>query len=419
MLLVLLRPGKYGTILNIFVYQGDTMKRSKVLSVIKIDRLTKPQMYRDSDGLYLKVGPTGSKSWVFRYMLAGRQHNCGLGAYPRIGLGTARKLAEEWSAKLKGPDPVDPLLERRKKIAEMEAANENTFCRSAQSWFERRAQDVSAADDRLVRSLVGRTCEKIWTLPAGDISKQHVVSVLSPLFDGGKVVTGKRLAMYIHNILAHAVFRGWRAEGHNPAQWAGFLDQAFAAPKSSDIKHHEALPYDQAPEFAAELRQHDGLQARALETLMLTATRAGDIHKMRWDQVDIAKRQWRIPTTKNQSALDVHLSDRVVEILTSVPRTGERVFPGSDNKKMGRLMKALRPGFKVHGLRATFKTWATARHFRYEAIEMTMGHKVGSVVERAYQRDGLPMERMLLLDEWASYLSRPLTSADVVPLRKA
>jgi integrase len=399
------------------------MTRSKVLSAAKIDTLTKPGAYRDSAGLYLKVGPTGGKSWVFRYMLAGAAHNMGLGKYPEVSLADARRLASEYRTSMQRMKPLDPLAERRKEKAAIKAASEQTVGKAAESWFARRAQDVSAADHLQVKSLVERTCKRIWDMPARDIDKAAVVSVLTPMFDAGKVVTAKRLAMYVANILSHATFIGSRPEGFNPATWKGYLDQAFPAPKSRDVKHHPALTYAEAPAFAAELRQRQGIPARALEFLMLTAVRTGDVRMMTWAQVDITKRLWTVPKTKSGKALDVHLADRAVEILNALPRKGDYVFSGSvagkplARKDIGKVMRALRPDAVVHGLRATFKTWASARHFRWEAIEMALAHTVGNEVERRYMRDGLPMERMQLLNEWAQYLQRPPTSADVLPIR--
>src|SRR6266699_2501518 len=105
------------------------MKRSKGLTAFEIDRL-KPKdgketiTKRDSQGLYIRVSRNGSKSWIFRYSFAGKARNPGLGAYPGVGIAAARNLAEEWRAKLKGPDPVDPWVEREKKLAAERAAGE-------------------------------------------------------------------------------------------------------------------------------------------------------------------------------------------------------------------------------------------------------------------------------------------------------
>jgi hypothetical protein len=132
------------------------MKPSKTLSAAQIERLTKPGAYRDSAGLYLKVGSGGGRSWVFRFMLAGTARNAGLGKYPEISLAQARQLASEWRAKLKGVNPVDPLLERRKVLAEMRMASERTFGAAAELWFARLQKDVSARYAAHTRSLVER-----------------------------------------------------------------------------------------------------------------------------------------------------------------------------------------------------------------------------------------------------------------------
>lgn len=408
------------------------MKRSKVLSAASIDRLSKPGMYRDSDGLYLKVGcdkdgKVSGKSWVFRYMLAGAAHNMGLGPYPEISLADARKLASEYRADMKRLKPLDPLAERKKNLAAMRAGNEQTFARAAESWFAHHAKKVSADHAADVKRLVERACKPIWHMPARDVDKTAVKGVLAPWFPT-KAVTGQRLANWIASIIEHASFLGWRPDGSNPAQWAGNLDQGFVARRSHDIRHHPALPYVDAPAFAAELRHCGDTSARALEFLCLTAVRSGNVRLAKWDQIDLERRVWNIPQTKNYTALDVHLSDRVVEILQALPRLDGNpyVFAGIKpskpigEKQINGVMRKLRPGLVTHGLRSTFKDWATSWHFKWEAIEMTLAHKVGSAVERAYTRDNLPAERRRILDAWADYLSRPLIGGDVVPLaRKA
>jgi integrase len=232
--------------------------------------------------------------------------------------------------------------------------------------------------------------------------------------------------MYLANILALAVAEGARPGGPNPAEWKGNLSFTFNAPRSKDVKKQPALPWEQAPAFAAKLRETDSVQVRALEFLMLTATRMSDVLEAKWEHV--VGRTWTVPETKNEKKLQVHLSDRAIEILQSMPQRGPYVFVGRDDgshidkKTLQRAMARIVPSSVAvpHGLRSTFKDWATKKHFKYEAVEMALDHAVGSEVERRYQRDGLPQERERLLMEWAAYLSRPPVSANVVAmLRKA
>jgi integrase len=387
---------------------------------------------RDSKGLYLRIGADGSRSWIFRYQLAGVAHQMGLGSYGAVTIADARKLAHEMHAKRQ--QTIDPLAERRRLKAELQAQVRHTFGAVAVDWFDHRQGKVSAKDDRIVRALVTKACARIWNVPAAEfvngVGKDLVVGVLRPWFDAGKKVTARRLVMYLEGILARATFVGARPDVPNPARWSNHLDQVFHAARARDVKPHAAIQYADAPAFAAELRQTNGVDARALEMVMLCAVRTSDVRqKMKWDSVDLANRVWSIPETKNESGLDVHLSDRAIEILQAMPKVegNPLVFAGETAGKpigvnaMIRIMRKLRPGVTVHGLRACFKGWAESNPaFRFEAIEMTLAHKVGSAVERAYRRDALPQERKVILDAWAAYLSRPPVSANVVPmLRKA
>jgi len=133
---------------------------------------------------------------------------------------------------------------------------------------------------------------------------------------------------------------------------------------------------------------------------MLTATRQRRPPN-EVDQVDFAKRQWTIPRTKSGDPLDVHLADRVVEILNALPRMAitfslDRSGEADGREPNQKTMTALRSDVVVHGMRSTFQGLGDGAHFRYEAVEMALAHRVGNEVERRYMRDGLPMERMRL-----------------------
>ena len=85
---------------------------SERLSAKRVELATAPGMYPDGHGLYLRIGPTGAKSWVFRYRNSGRRHDLGLGPYHLISLAEARKRASD-QRRLLRIDGCDPLLARR------------------------------------------------------------------------------------------------------------------------------------------------------------------------------------------------------------------------------------------------------------------------------------------------------------------
>ncbi|EOG2039264.1 Arm DNA-binding domain-containing protein, partial [Pseudomonas aeruginosa] len=76
----------------------------------QVENLTEPGTYEDGDGLRLVVKPTGRKSWLLRYQLAGRRREMGLGSFPEVSLKKARLEASAKRSLLS--NGIDPLAAR-------------------------------------------------------------------------------------------------------------------------------------------------------------------------------------------------------------------------------------------------------------------------------------------------------------------
>ena len=229
-----------------------------------------------------------------------------------------------------------------------------------------------------------------------------VLQVLEPIWTN-KPETASRVRGRVEAVLNWATVRGYRG-GDNPARWRGHLDYLLPARrKFRKVKHHEALPYKELPEFMAELRGCDGIAARALEFLILTAARTGDIigdnhddvPPMRWEHVDIGSRVWTIPKTKKIDNHRVPLSKVAIDILRKMRSDNESddvVFPGatvdeplSDGSMLRVLDRMGRGELTVHGFRATFKTWTgECTNFGTEIVEASLAHVVSDQVIAAY-----------------------------------
>ena len=139
---------------------------------------------------------------------------------------------------------------------------------------------------------------------------------LEPIWND-KPETAKRVRGRAESILDWAKARGFR-EGENPARWRGHLDQLLPAPsKVRRVKHHEALPYLEIADFMTELREQEGVAAKALEFVILTASRTGEALKATWDEIVLNTRTWIIPAHRMKGNREhrVPLSDRAVEVL--------------------------------------------------------------------------------------------------------
>jgi integrase len=226
--------------------------------------------------------------------------------------------------------------------------------------------------------------------------------------------------------LEFAKARGLR-QGDNPAKWRGGLEHSYAGIEIS-TQNLAALPFTELPALMQELAQLPGIAARALQFLILTASRTGETRFARWSEIHHAERVWVVPEERMKGGKEhkVPLSDRALAILAELPRDTEVdvVFPGRsaggflNQDAMADSLAKLRSGVTVHGFRSTFKDWAnaTTSHDNY-VVEKALAHAIPNAVEAAYRRNDLFTKRQRLMSDWGAYCASP--SRTVVPLRAA
>ena len=223
-----------------------------------------------------------------------------------------------------------------------------------------------------------------------------------------------------------AVACGYRSAGPNPARWKGHLEHLLPKPdKITVVKHMPSLPYAELPAFMAELRAVPGVAARALEFTVLAAARTGETLGAQWSELDLEQCVWTVPGQRMKTGKPhrVPLSRQCIELLRALPREGEFVFVGAKagrpvgNVAMYRVLRQLR-SVTVHGFRSTFRVWAEERtSFAAAVAEQALAHRVGSAVERAYQRSTLYDQRTRLMQAWADFACTPSVVGAVAPLR--
>jgi integrase len=198
--------------------------------------------------------------------------------------------------------------------------------------------------------------------------------------------------------------------------------------KTKRVKHHSAMKWAALPEFVGELRSRDGISARALEFLILCATRTSETIGARWDEINFSEKTWTIPAQRMKAGKQhrVPLSDRAIEILQTIPREAgsEFVFAGGkakqplSNMALLELLRGMRPGLTVHGFRSAFKDWcAETTNYPNIVSEAALAHTIPDRVEAAYRRGELFDKRRRLMRDWARFVSQPPAAGDVVPLR--
>ena len=108
------------------------MARVNVLSARMVASLRQPGRYVDGRGLQLRIGPSGSKSWILRYQRNGRRHDLGLGSWPEVTLAEARE--KTLTARRQILDGEDPIVARKASRARS-AVKAITFRECAESYI--------------------------------------------------------------------------------------------------------------------------------------------------------------------------------------------------------------------------------------------------------------------------------------------
>jgi integrase len=180
----------------------------------------------------------------------------------------------------------------------------------------------------------------------------------------------------------------------------------------------------------ADLRMRQGSAARALEFLILTAARSGEVLRAVWDEIDFETATWTVPGKRMKSGREhrVPLSPQAIALLHNLPHEGNprgllfigvRSGGGLGDCALANLLRRMRPGFTVHGMRSAFRDWCGERTATpVHIIELCLAHAVGSATERAYARSDLLEQRRNLMAAWAAFLDGQEDAAAVVPLRR-
>ena len=368
---------------------------------------TAPGRMFDGQGLFLLVTPGGAKLWKQRITVRGRRQELGLGPYPVVTLREAREVALANQRMVRAG--LNPKIERRR------AKGIPTFAELARADFEHRRAGWRNAKhaDQWIGTLEDYAFPSLGERAVDDITTEDVFRVLSPLWHA-KPTTAKRLRQRIGAVFAVAAAKGHRAD--NPAETV----KAMLSRQANGAKSHRALDYGDVADAVARVRASNVHRstALALEFLVLTAARVGEVRFATWGEVDFEATTWTVPAERMKAGREhrVPLSPRALEILSEARALGtgrgDFVFPGrGPNNPLGEtaMLKAVkRVGFDAtaHGFRASFRVWAAERtNIPREVCEAALAHTIANKAEAAYQRSDLFERRSELMKRWAAFLS--------------
>jgi integrase len=361
----------------------------------------------DGRGLYL-VRRGQSEAWHLVFELDGKRKEMSLGSAHALTIAAAREAAEAVRAVRKAGG--DPIAERR-------AARENvqTFAEVVAKFLSNEKHGANEKHRKQWRTTLGeRYCPSLQSLKINRIDKPLISLVLDNLVKTPE--TRKRVRARLFRVFEFAEERGLITHNPVPVKLRRVENAAEARP-------HRALPPAQVPAFYRALVGEEGAPSMALQMLILTAARTGEIVGATWSEIDLIARVWTIPGARMKAGEDhtVPLSAQAISLLESLPRGGsaDPLFPGrplsarkgtpafAPLSNMAMLMLTRRLGDKCtpHGFRASFKDWGGETERDRELIELSLAHAFGTKVERSYRRSTLIKRRAVLMQAWADFVT--------------
>jgi integrase len=367
---------------------------------------TKPGLVNDGGGLYLSTSKTLSQSWIYRYRdrnKGNKLRDVGLGSTTDVSLKDARDMADRARAAAKAGRNVKAAIHAEGGPVTFKMAAESYIAAHSPAWRNAKHKE------QWTNTLTTYAYPTIGELPVEQVDTEQVLAVLRPIW-GVKTETASRVRMRMENILAWATAMGYR-EGFNPAIWRGHLNTLLPArAKVQERKHFAALPYAEVPQLYADLAAKSALSAKALRLTILTACRTGEIIGTRWSEIE--GDVWTVPKERMKAgkAHRVPLSTPALAVLSELDESHAHLFPALRgdghmcNIAMLKLLKSMREGMTVHGLRSSFRDWAAEEtNYQNHVVEMALAHTVGSAVEAAYRRGDMLDKRRGLMDDWAAF----------------
>ena len=403
---------------------------AKPLTALDVKRLTAPGFHAVGTvaGLHLVVTATGARSWILRTKIGTKRSDVGLGGYPAVTLAEAHEKARATKAQISAG--VDPLQQRRQNRTTIEW----TFDRCAAEYIKLHRDSWKNAKHaaQWESTLATYAAPVIGSKHVRDVTVGDVLAIIEPHWLT-KNETMVRLRNRIELVLSWAASREYRPK-ENPAAWRGNLQHSLPKPsKVNQRQHHAALPAREMHGFFQRLALVEGMAAKALQWVILTACRSGEARGATWGEIDFNAGLWSIPESRMKAGRPhtVPLPPEALELLQSLPRFvppeggPDYLFPGRSGGQLSDMsMTALMRRMKVeavpHGFRASFTEWASElTSYPVELREMALAHALDDKTREAYQRGAMVEKRRQMMADWSRFLTTAPAQATVTSIKRA
>lgn len=372
----------------------------------------------DGDGLMLRVRPSGSKVWLFKYQkpYIKNRTNLAFGNYPEVSLASARKKrskAKELLAK-----NIDPKTYKDEQIKNNKEALENTFGVLATQWFDLKKQTVKEETaNKAWQTMKKHALPTLENIPVHLIKPKLVIDILKPIESKGNLETVKRLCRNINEVMRLAV-----ASGYIETNCLMDITKLFAAPKKQNMA---TIKPDRLPELMKALANASITRSTRcmVEWQLHTMTRPIETASARWEDIDIEKSVWVIPAAqmKMKKPHTIPLSAQalsLLEVIRAMNGNREHLFPNHRDPKKHASSQSVnmalkRMGFAgelvSHGLRSLASTTLNEQGFDHDVIEACLAHVDKNEVRAAYNRAEYIVRRRKIMNWWSEHIEKAAT----------
>jgi integrase len=321
-------------------------------------------------GFGVRVYASGRKVWVISYRAGGVKRLMSLGTVATMPLEEARKRARKQLVGV--ADGKDPLAEaQRAACGETLAA----FCQEFLEKYSKIRKKTWKDDARMIaRQIAPRWgTRKLEALPRADVVQAHrQIGVTHPY-------AANRLVELISRI--YEIARDWGVIGET------YPNPARRIKPFPEVKRDRFVTTEEMPRLAAAIDAEINPFVRAAFWLyLLTGLRKRELLRSRWQDIDLVARVWRIPETKSGRIHYLPIHDKVIAVLSSLPRCegNPHVLPGL---RAGQPLENVKgpwerirhraglPDVRVHDLRRTAGSLMAQQGVPLHLIGRILNHK--------------------------------------------